>query len=70
MFVISRYGRSPSMMGSWVWLITRNTCIAEPREGLGRGKAHKMSELEGGRELDEIVKLRRAGFNTGSNIGR
>ena len=38
-----------------VWLITRNTCIAEPREGLGRGKAHKMSELEGGRELDEIV---------------
>ena len=33
------------------------------------GEAHKMSGMEGGRELEKIVLLGRAGFNTGSNIG-
>ena len=32
--------------------------------------AQKMSGMEGGRELELIVELERAGFNNGSNVGR
>ena len=44
--------------------------------GGGGGKAHKMSGIEGGRGGEErigvnyVTGMGRAGFNTGSNIGR
>ena len=31
---------------------TRNTCITEPLDARGEGKADKMSGMEGGRELE------------------
>ena len=51
--------------------LTTDTCNPEPPEarGGGGGEVYKMSGMEGGRELEQIVTLGRAGFNTGSNIG-
>ena len=34
------------------YILTRNTCIVETREARGEGEAHKMSGMEGGRELE------------------
>ena len=42
--------------------------------GGGWGKTHKMSGIEGGGEerigVNYVTGMARAGFNTGSNIGR
>ena len=35
--------------------LTRNTCIAEPREA--RGEAHKMSRMEGGENWSKLGNL-------------
>ena len=36
--------------------LTRNTCIAEPREAWG-GEAHKMSGMEGGENWSKVGSL-------------
>ena len=37
--------------------LTRNTCIAEPREAWGGGEAHKMSGMEGGENWSKVGSL-------------
>ena len=58
--------------------VTKNTCIVETSRTLGGGggKSHKMSGIEGGGGGGETIGVNylngmgRAGFKTGSNIGR
>ena len=37
--------------------MTRNTCIAEPREARGGGEAHKMSGMEEGENWSKLCSL-------------
>ena len=37
--------------------MTRNTCIAEPREAQGGVDAHKMSGMEGGENWSKLCSL-------------